>query len=250
MSQPLSSADALISAVENQRMFDAIVPRYDRLNALMSLGLHRRWRRQAVNRLDPVAHALYLDLGTGTGDLCVEILRQEPAARVLGIDPSTAMLEQARTKFTQLGVQDRAQVVSGDACNLDIEDAHVSGIVSGFCIRNLTDRNRAFHEMYRVTVPGGRIVLLELTRPSQPLLRAGHRLYSRLVVPLLGRALSRGDAYRYLTHSIEAFAEPAAIVTELRQAGFEDAAYRPLTGGVVALFSARRPAGMTDGIEA
>ena len=238
---PTESGDALLSAGDNRHMFDTIVSHYDLLNGLLSLGMDRYWRRRAVAVLDPRAGGRYLDVGCGTGAMSVALLRREPRAHIVGVDPSGAMLAQARRLLLRAGLAASVQLEPGDACALGGADAAFDGVLSGFCIRNLTDRRRAWAEMRRVTRPGGRIVALELTRPRARLLRWGHAVYSHTIVPLLGRMLSRGQAYKYLTASVDRFPAPDAIVAELTQAGLIDVAARPLTGGAVTVFSGVHP---------
>ena len=186
-------ADALLTADENRRMFEAIVPRYDLLNRVLSLGMDRGWRRRAVRALGPVPGGRYLDVGCGTGVLCIEILRQAPACSVLGIDPAGAMLEFARKKVDSLDLAGEVRFEPGDVCALEHDENAFEGVISAFCIRNLTDRATAFREMRRVTKPGGTIVALELSRPRNPFLRLCHRAYNRTIVPLIGKLLSHGD---------------------------------------------------------
>jgi demethylmenaquinone methyltransferase/2-methoxy-6-polyprenyl-1,4-benzoquinol methylase len=241
MQTPTGAHDALLPAAKNQEMFDAIVPRYDLLNRLMTLGLDRYWRRRTVQALSPAPNKHYMDVGCGTGALCLTLLQLEPTATVAGIDPSHAMLAQALKQMRRHGISDAVQLDPGDACAIDADDQTFDGVMSGFCIRNITDRHLAFSEMLRVLRPGGRMVALELTRPPNPLLRFGHAAYNRTIVPLLGRLLSRGNAYRYLTDSVEYFPETSWIVDEMIDVGFTDLSATPLTGGIVTIFSGQRP---------
>jgi len=239
------SRDALIPAEENRRMFDRIARRYDLLNALMSFGLHRIWRRKAVKSLCATGCASdrrnFLDIGCGTGDLAIAVLHKDPSARLTGIDLSMPMIEIAQRKTRSLGVQDRAIYQTGDATALVFGDLSFDGIVSAFCLRNIDDRAKAFREMRRVLRPGGAIVILELTKPAATIPRLIHQFHTRQVIPLLGSILSQGSAYRYLADSIEHFPPPDAILAEMTAAGFTRAHHTPLTGGFVTLFSAHVP---------
>lgn len=228
---PLQTAD------ENRRMFDRISPRYDRMNAILSLGLDRRWRRLAVAALGPADGKRYLDVGCGTGDLCVAILRTAPAAFVTGMDLSAKMLALAADKTRQAGAADRVQLCEGDVTSLAFGDAAYDGIISAFCIRNVADRPRGFREMRRVLRPGGRAVILELTRPRSALVRFGHKVYGRAVVPLVAALLSDAGAYRYLTQSIDLFPDSGRLAELMGEAGFKDVTHRPLSGGIVTLFT-------------
>jgi demethylmenaquinone methyltransferase/2-methoxy-6-polyprenyl-1,4-benzoquinol methylase len=228
--------DTLISAVENREMFDHIAPRYDLLNSLMSLGLHRYWRRIAVQHLLSEGGRDFLDIGCGTGDVALAIPRQEPAARVTGIDPSAGMLALATAKARQAGLADRVILKVGDATTLPFADASFDGIVCAFCLRNIADRRAALAEMRRVLRPGGTLAILELTAPRNPLLKGIHNLYTRRIIPLMGRIMSQQNAYQYLADSIDHFPPAPVIVDELVKAGFTGSDHRSLTGGFVTLF--------------
>jgi len=232
--------DALVTAAENRRMFNAIARRYDLLNAVLSLGLHTRWRRRAIRELAPRSDGLYLDVGTGTGDLIMEIARQAPGANVIGLDAAARMLPLAARKLASRGSLGENHLLAGDAGAMPFPDGTFAGVVSAFCIRNLEDRAGVFRELHRILQPGGRVVFLDLTRPRNPLLRAGHRLYNATMVPLVGRLLSSGDAYRYLADSIEHFADVRTVTSELQHCGFHDVNDTALHGGIVTLFRALR----------
>jgi demethylmenaquinone methyltransferase/2-methoxy-6-polyprenyl-1,4-benzoquinol methylase len=239
--------DALLSATQNRQMFDAISGRYDMLNRLLSAGLATVWRRRTVRMLSPAAGAVYLDVGCGTGDLCVEILNQQPDARVIGIDPAEAMLRIAVDKCGKQG-RNTARFEAADACRLPCPADRFDGIVSGFCIRNLTDRSAAFREMSRVTRPGGRIILLELTRPHHRLLRLGHTLYARHIIPAIGRLLSHGAAYTYLTDSVTHFPDAEIVAQEMYACGIDDATIHPMTGGAATVFAGRSASPRKGGV--
>jgi demethylmenaquinone methyltransferase/2-methoxy-6-polyprenyl-1,4-benzoquinol methylase len=158
---------------------------------------------------------------------------------VVGIDPAVRMLEQGWAKVAALGLQQSIALEVGDGCQLAFADGVFDGVISAFCLRNLRDRGLAFSEARRVLGNRGRLVALELTRPRQALLRAGHRLFNSLLVPAAGRLLSRASAYRYLVDSIEAFPEPAVVVEEMAGAGFGTVQAVPMSGGVVTVFEGR-----------
>lgn len=232
--------DSLLSADANRRMFDGIAGRYDLLNRLLTLGLDRRWRGRAVAALKPRAGGRYLDIGCGTGEVALEVLRQAPEALVAGVDPAQQMLAMAARKAERAGVgSGRLSLFVADAATLPFADGAFDGVASAFTLRNVADRAAALSEMRRVLAPGGRLAILETSVPRNPLLRLGHWLHMHTAVPLLGWLLA-GDAraYRHLTASTEALPPPSAIVAELGDAGFCDASARCLTGGVVTLYTA------------
>lgn len=242
LTKPTKAGDTLISAAENRRMFDRIAPQYDRLNSLMSLGLHRYWRKKAVQCLLAQGGRDFLDLGCGTGDVSLAVLRQTPSAHITGIDPSPDMLDLARLKTRKAQLSDHIVYQEGDAMALPFPNASFDGVICAFVIRNVTDRAAALHEMLRILKPGGTLAILELTAPRNPLLKLIHNIHTRRVIPLLGRLLSQGSAYQYLADSIDHFPPAPAIVELLARTGFADAKRQPLTGGFVTLFSGRAPA--------
>ena len=232
--------DSLMSPDDNRRMFDRLAHTYDRMNRLLSLGRDRRWRRKAVTRLAPQPRQRYLDVGCGTGDMILEILRQCPTADVVGIDPAENMLAVADAKLHRAGATDTVTLSTGDGMGLTFDDASFAGVVSAFCIRNIPDRLRAFREMRRVLAPGGKAVILELTTPRSRIVRWGHRLYTRRLVPLAGRLVAqRRDAYQYLVDSVEDFPVSSQVAEMMNTAGFTNTECIPLSSGTVTLFVAR-----------
>ncbi len=236
---PADSPAPLLSADENRSMFDAVARRYDLLNRLLSLGRDRYWRRRAVDELGPRPEpgGRYLDVGTGTGDVAVELLRRAPGASVVGVDLSLAMMALASSKLDRAEVSGRAAFAAGDAGGLPFRDGEFSGVISAFGLRNMVGPADAVAEMARVLRPGGRLVVLELTRPKGRLLRALHRCYCRVWVPVLGRVLSRGEAYRFLVRSIQEFPPPEQVMGMMEAAGLAGVSHVPLSGGIVTLFS-------------
>ncbi len=223
-------------------MFDAIAERYDRLNRILSLGIDRRWRRQAVAALALPAGARVLDLATGTADLALEIARQHPDARVLGLDPSPRMLALGRRKVATLGLETAVGLDLGDAQDLSMPAASFDGVAIAFGIRNVPDRPAALAEMARVTKPGGRVVILELSEPRGGFFAPFCRFHVHTLVPWLGSLLSGQREYRYLERSIAAFPSPEAFGRLLAGAGLEVLEARALTFGVCHLYVARVPA--------
>ncbi len=235
--------DTLISSDDNRIMFDRIAKRYDLLNRVISLGMDGYWRRKAVGALEPEDGQTFLDVGCGTGDVAMEIVRQAPHAKVLGIDPAEAMLAIADEKALASGMDDCLTFRAADVTDPTHEfpEAPFDGVTCAFCIRNITDRAAALERMISLVRPGGRISILELTRPAGTLARFGHKVYNRSFVPLAGWILSRRGAYKYLVRSIENFPQPQAICDAMADAGFENVAKTPLSTGVVTLFTGSRP---------
>ena len=223
-------------------MFDAIAPRYDFLNHLLSVGIDHRWRAKAIRSLALTGRERVLDLCTGTGDLAIAARTASPgAARVIGVDFSAAMLRFGQEKVRARQLRASVASVRGDATRIPVASRSVDAATVAFGIRNVVDMPAAFAEMHRVLVPGGRLAILEFANPTTPGIRQAYRWYSTHVLPRIGRLVSpNGDAYQYLPASIEAFATPESLVELLRSAGFADITARPLTFGTVYLYTARK----------
>jgi demethylmenaquinone methyltransferase / 2-methoxy-6-polyprenyl-1,4-benzoquinol methylase len=212
-----------------RRMFDRIAPVYDAMNRTMTAGLDRRWRRitaEAVVRPGDVV----LDACCGTGDLAIAGVRA--GGRVTGLDFSERMLERARRKAPQL------EWVSGDLLALPFADESFDAATVGFGVRNVDDLALALRELRRVLRPGGRLGILEITRP-RGLLAPFYRLWFDGVVPLLGKLLPGGSAYTYLPASVRRFPAPEELARLIGAAGFGDVTYRTFAGGIVALHVAK-----------
>jgi demethylmenaquinone methyltransferase/2-methoxy-6-polyprenyl-1,4-benzoquinol methylase len=225
---PLPQGADKASAV--RRMFDDIAPRYDLVNRVMTFGLDRVWRRRAVRDLALPAGARVVDLACGTGDLCRDL--RAAGLRPTGVDFAFAMLANARTG---------APLVQADAQRLPFPDASFDGATSGFALRNLTSLDVFFGELARVVRPLGRVALLDVAQPSQPLLRKGHAVYFERVVPRIGGALSgNASAYRYLPASVAYLPAGDELVRLLEAAGFRHVERRSLTGGITQLLTGTR----------
>ena len=206
-------------------MFDRIAPVYDAMNRTMTAGLDQRWRRLTAQATAVPGEPL-LDVCCGTGDLAVACSRA--GARVTGVDFSERMLERARRKAPQL------EWVSGDALALPFADRTFAAATVGFGVRNVADLDLALRELRRVLRPGGKLGILEITRP-RGLLSPFYRLWFDGIVPLLGKALPGGSAYSYLPASVRRFPGPDELARRIADAGFADVHYRLLAGGIVAL---------------
>ena len=210
-------------------MFDRISPVYDAMNRTMTLGLDQRWRRATVAAVVEPGDRV-LDACCGTGDLAVAASRA--GARVTGLDFSERMLERARGKSSEV------EWVRGDAQQLPFEDASFDAATVGFGVRNLEDLERGLAELRRILRPGGRLAILEITRP-RGLLAPFYRLWFDGLVPLLGKVLPGGSAYTYLPASVRRFPGPDELAGLLRGAGFDDVRWRTFAGGIVALHIGR-----------
>ena len=212
-------------------MFDRIAPVYDVMNRVMTVGLDQRWRKLAVTEVVWPGDRV-LDACCGTGDLAVQAERR--GGRVVGLDFSVKMLERAQRKSGAI------EWVEGDALALPFEDGVFDAATVGFGVRNLADLEGGLRELARVLRPGGKLAVLEITRP-RGILKPFFRLWFDVVVPLLGRVLPGGEAYTYLPASVRRFPGPDDLSALLESAGFESVHYRLLGGGIVALHVGVKP---------
>jgi demethylmenaquinone methyltransferase/2-methoxy-6-polyprenyl-1,4-benzoquinol methylase len=206
-------------------MFDRIAPVYDAMNRVMTAGLDRRWRRITAEAVVREGDAV-LDAACGTGDLA--LADAKAGGRVTGLDFSARMLERARRKDPGL------EWVQGDALALPFEDGSFDAATVGFGVRNLDDLEAGLRELRRVLRPGGRLGVLEITRPRGPL-RVFYSLWFDRIVPLLGKVLPGGAAYTYLPASVRRFPAPDDLAALLGRTGFAEVEYRTFAGGIVAL---------------
>jgi demethylmenaquinone methyltransferase/2-methoxy-6-polyprenyl-1,4-benzoquinol methylase len=210
-------------------MFDTIAPRYDLVNRIMTGRLDVRWRRRAVRSLGLPAGAVVVDLACGTGDFCRDLA--DAGLRPVGMDLSFGMLAAARTT---------APLAQADALALPLPDGSVEGVTCGFALRNFVEIPPFLAEVARIVTPGGRIALLDVSEPANPLMRWGHGVYFGKVVPFVGRLLSDKDAYRYLPRSVAYLPAPDALCAMVADAGFHDVHRVELTTGVAQLITATR----------
>jgi demethylmenaquinone methyltransferase/2-methoxy-6-polyprenyl-1,4-benzoquinol methylase len=222
-------------------MFDAIAPRYDLLNHLLSAGLDRRWRESAVSALNLRDGGRVLDLCTGTGDLAVAAVNRVPTASVVGVDFAGEMLRLALAKVRSHSSGSRIRLVRGDAASIPIGSASCDAATIGFGIRNVAEPERALREIARVLKPGSRLAILEFGQPRVPGIRTLYSWYFRYMLPLVGRMVSKHQsAYSYLPASVGTFPPPAEFSKILAATGFSQVRAVPLTFGIVYLFVAER----------
>ena len=227
-------------AEQVERMFDHIAPAYDRLNHLMSLGIDRSWRRRAIRWLAPFRPQEVLDVATGTGDFALLACRMLRPQSLVGTDISEGMMQVARHKAREAGLDDRIRFRREDCEALTFSDASFDAVTVAFGIRNFEHLDRGLREMCRVLRPGGHLVILELSTPDRPPMKQLYRIYSRLI-PLMGRLVSHDrSAYTYLPQSIRAFPQGEVMSESIRRAGFSDVRFRRLTFGVCTLYMATK----------
>ncbi len=223
----LPEGDAKRQAV--REMFDKIAPRYDLVNRVMTFRLDVGLRRKTMKTCAFAPSSLVLDLAAGTGDFCRELHKGDHLA--VGVDLSYGMLASARTS---------APLVQGDLLALPVLDQSVDGAVCGYALRNLVELPTFFDELHRVVRTGGRIGLLDVSRPDSRILRSGYDLYFNRVVPKIGALLSDASAYDYLPRSLAYLPDRPVMIQMLQDAGFVDVAHDQLQGGLSQLLTATR----------
>ena len=225
-------------------MFDAIAPRYDLLNRVLSAGIDRRWRRKAVDWIAPYRPRRILDIATGTGDLALEAARLAPD-KIVGVDIAEEMLRIGRRKVAAAGLEERIVLQRGDAERLPFSDAQFDAALVAFGVRNFENLQRGLEQIRRVLRPGGVLVVLEFSRPTAFPVRSLYALYGRYLLPLIGRIISKDEgAYTYLPESIAAFPDGTDFLEEMRRAGFGALEVQRLTFGIASLYrgEVERPA--------
>ena len=230
-----AAASGTLEEPQVEAMFDRIAGVYDLMNSLMTAGLHHRWRRRAVDlaRVGPGNDVL--DVASGTGDLAIELSGRVGGGSVIGSDFSEQMLDRARVKAPQLKWE------QANALALPYEANRFDAVTVGFGARNFSDLEAGLAEMVRVTRPGGRVVVLEITTPTRPPLSTFFRLWFDRLVPLIGRFAGDPDAYSYLPSSVRRFPDARTLAMRLSEAGLEDVSYLLTAGGIIAIHSGTKP---------
>jgi demethylmenaquinone methyltransferase/2-methoxy-6-polyprenyl-1,4-benzoquinol methylase len=241
----MSDAPVTVARVPNKApdriagMFDAIAPRYDLLNHILSAGIDRRWRDRALRSLSLTGRDTLLDVCTGTADVA---LQAHGASRVVGVDFAAAMLSVGRRKLLVAKESQRITLVRGDATHLPVRNGTADAATVAFGIRNVEQPERACAELARVMRSGGRLAILEFGVPRLPGIRTLYLWYFKYLLPSIGRMVSgHNAAYSYLPESVGTFPPPRAFVAMLEQAGFTDVRADPLTFGITYLYTATKP---------
>lgn len=218
-------------------VFHSVASKYDLMNDVMSMGVHRLWKRFAIDLAAVRPGQRILDLAGGTGDLAAQMARQTgPAGEVVLADINDSMLRQGRARLDDQGVVGNVRYVQGNAECLPFPDNHFDVITMAFGLRNVTDKEAALRSMYRVLKPGGRLLVLEFSKPASPLLSSAYDTYSFKLLPLMGKLIANdADSYRYLAESIRMHPDQDTLRQMFCDAGFERCEYFNLTGGIVAL---------------
>ena len=220
-----------------QRLFGRIARIYDPMNRLMSFGLDQRWRAFAARYLALGTGELGLDLGAGTADLSIAVIRRSgPGTRMIGMDITQEMLDIGRAKVARFGLQDQIELRVGDAEAIDLPDNSVDGCCSAFTVRNLTDIRQGFREMLRVVRPGGRVVCLEISHPPGKIFGTLFHFYFYRLAPLFGTIIGKAfEEYNYLPNSLTTFPDAPALKAIMEEVGWSDVRFYRLNGGIVAV---------------
>lgn len=223
------------------RMFDNISGRYDGLNRVISFGIDVKWRKRVVRLVEEISPKKVLDIATGTGDLAIQIAKKSGDASVTGLDISPGMLEVGKRKVREKDLEHQIEMVVGDSEALPFEENSYDAITVAFGVRNFENLEKGLSEILRVLRPGGRLVILETSVPTKAPFKQGYSIYTKYLLPLLGRAFSRDkDAYAYLSESAAAFPHGEALNNILRKTGFKKVENRPQTFGVASIYLASK----------
>ncbi|MFT3845405.1 MAG: bifunctional demethylmenaquinone methyltransferase/2-methoxy-6-polyprenyl-1,4-benzoquinol methylase UbiE [Lacibacter sp.] len=218
-------------------MFDNIAHKYDFLNRFLSAGIDVTWRRKALAKLKPLEPKLLLDVATGTGDVAIMAARQLQPEKIVGIDISEKMLEAGRVKVKTKGLENVIELKGGDSETINFPDNTFDAVTVAFGVRNFENLEKGISEIHRVLKPGGRLVVLEFSKPKLPGVIQAYNLYMSIVAPQVAGAFSKNKkAYQYLTNSIKAFPEGKNFVAVLNKTGFTNTSCKPLTLGICSIY--------------
>lgn len=223
-------------------MFDNISPQYDLLNRVLSFGIDVYWRKRAIAMLKSDKPAYILDVATGTADLAIEALQLNPR-QVTGVDISAGMLSKGEEKLRKRRLEDRIKLVLGDSEGLPFEESTFDAVTVAFGVRNFEDLDRGLSDIIRVMRPGGKLVVLEFSKPRIFPIKQLYALYSNYILPSVGKLISRdGSAYTYLPESVQAFPEGNDFLRHLLGAGFVNNQQKRLTFGICSIYVGQKPA--------
>ena len=220
-----------------QNMFADIAPRYDFLNSLLSIGQDRYWRKTAIDKLAPAHNERILDIATGTCDILIEIASRNRSVQISGIDFSQRMLNLGRTKIIKKGYDSIISLQIGCGEYLPFADRCFDAAVCAFGIRNFLDVKLGLMEFCRILKPGGRVVILEFSMPTNLILRWVYNCYFQLILPKIGNLVSRhNNAYNYLSESVADFPDQIEFISWIEEAGFQKVSFNKLTFGIVSIY--------------
>ncbi len=223
------------------RMFNSIARRYDLLNRLLSAGIDKRWRKRAISLLAKAKPQKVLDIATGTADVAIALVKQLDTPKVIGLDIAEAMLEIGRKKISELGLDDRIELLVGDAEKLPFPSNTFDALTVSFGVRNFENLQAGLQEMHRVLKPQAEVVILEFSKPRLFPLKQIFHFYFKNILPLIGRWTSKDPrAYHYLYESVQAFPDGKDFLRELEKAGFRQTKQISLTFGICSIYYAKK----------
>ena len=224
-----------------EKMFDNIASAYDKLNHTLSLGIDKRWRKKAINYLKPFAPKKMMDVATGTGDFAIQAYKMLQPDELLGTDISEGMMNVGLGKVNKLGLSEKIKFKKEDCTSLSFPNDSFDAITVAFGIRNFENLDKGLKEMYRVLNSDGHLVILELSEPEQFPMKQLYSIYSKVVIPTLGKLLSKDNsAYSYLPKSIKAFPQGEVMRRIIEKAGFKKVEFKRLTFGICTLYLASK----------
>jgi demethylmenaquinone methyltransferase/2-methoxy-6-polyprenyl-1,4-benzoquinol methylase len=218
-------------------MFNSIAYRYDFLNRFLSAGIDVQWRKKAISQLKSLAPKKILDVATGTGDVAILTYSLLKPEKIIGIDISEGMLELGRKKIEKLNLLKEIELQTGDSEVINFENDNFDAITVAFGVRNFQHLVKGLQEMYRVLRPGGKLVVLEFSKPTQPVFKIFYRFYMNIAAPAIGKLFSKNrDAYQYLNDSVQAFPEGETFLTIMHEAGFTQTYLKKLSLGICTIY--------------
>lgn len=227
--------------VQIEAMFDNIAPNYDLLNRVLTLGIDTRWRSKAIKELVSHKPLSILDVATGTGDFALEAYKRLTPDKIVGIDISHEMLELGRKKISKKSLQDKIEMIKADSEALPFDNDNFDAVTASFGVRNFENLQKGINENYRVLKSGGKIVILEFTKPRAFPFKQLFNIYFRYVLPVIGRVKSKDPAaYKYLYESVQAFPDYDEFLEVMKKAGFKSCSWTSLSFGICAIYQGEK----------
>jgi len=229
------SVESKKKQVEN--MFDRIAFRYDFLNRFLSAGIDVSWRKKAIRELKELQPLNLLDVATGTGDFAIASYKILNPVKITGIDISEGMLDLGRKKIEKLGLEDKIQLLKGDSEAILFADNSFDAITVAFGVRNFENLEKGLSEIYRVLKPGGKLIVLEFSKPSLPVIKSLYKFYMKFVTPKVGKLISKNnEAYKYLNDSVQQFPEKETFTNILKKIKYRNSFYKTLSLGICTIY--------------
>ncbi len=224
-----------------EEMFDKIAFRYDFLNHLLSAGIDVSWRRKAIKQLKELNPKVVLDVATGTGDVAILTYKMLKTEKIIGIDISDGMLEIGQKKIMKLRLQNHIELLKGDSETISFEDNTFDAVTVAFGVRNFENLEKGLQEILRVLRPGGKLVILEFSRPALPIIKNFYNFYLNVIAPKIGTIISKNkNAYQYLNDSVQKFPERKIFINILNQLGYRDTFYKTLSLGICSIYCGKK----------